>query len=170
MTGADAQSDIKRELADAVKTAGAYLGALKKVLDPDTISTPEYRRREIRIMRNDDPERLDVGPRFCPAIRLRATPPYWDASTCIVGVTLKFSNPFSKGIGSHPAYREALEIIVGRIRDTGAATPERLRRWEKERGEVKGRWSPKAARDDLIGSVIEAMATGQKLLLSPSRP
>ena len=169
MSDADARSDIEGEFADAVKTAGAYLGALKKVLDPDRISTPEYREREIRAMRDNILKGwgLDV---FLPSDPFARHATILGCQYLHCGRDAEILKSLLERDCSHPAYREALEIIVGRIRDTGAATPERLRRWEKERGEVKGRWSPKAARDDLIGSVIEAMATGRNFFFRHQDP
>ena len=61
---------------------------------------------------------------------------------------------------SHSAYRETLNIVVSELRTAGVEIPERLRRWEKERGNVTGRKRPEATRDYRIGLVIESMATG----------
>ena len=169
MSGAAHRTDIKREFDDAVNAAGAYLRALEEVLDPITISATEYREREIRIMRNailkgwtlDLVLPIDPFARHATSLGFRYLHCGRDAE--ILDVLFEWDC-------SHKAYREALQIIVCRIRDTGANMPERLRRWEKERGGVKGRWTPQAARDHLIGSVIDVMASDRNFFFEHRDP
>ena len=170
MSQSDARSDIESEYEEAKNTACAYLGAVgvlgpakgSKLKDhnrPKRIQMSIYRRRQTRILQNailkdgreavnlpDDPFARDaaaLGHRY-----LR------HGQDSVILETLLEKD------GSHPAYREALKIVVREMRTIGGDLPERLRNWEQEPVAVEGRWRSQSTRDYLIGSVIEAMATG----------
>ena len=170
MSQTDARSDIESEYEEAKKTACAYLRAVgvlgpakgSKLKDhnrPKKIQMSIYRRRQTRILQNailkdgreavnlpDDPFARDaaaLGHRY-----LR------HGHDSVILETLLEKD------GGHPAYREALKIVVREMRTIGGDLPERMRSWEQELQAVEGRWRSQSTRDYLIGLVIEAMATG----------
>ncbi len=124
MSGANAKSDIQNEFADAVKTAGAYLQAMK-VLGEDGISAPEYRERDARIMRDAI---LKGGNKV---VHLPNDPFARDAAKLAHQFLHEGHNPkiLETLLGKdtcHPAYREALTFVLCRMRATGAEMPEQL--------------------------------------------
>ena len=172
MNRSNARPEIESEYEEAKKTALVYLRAVG-VLGPakgpkknkhreERSSTPVYRNRQTRILRNA----ILKGRR--EAVNLPDDPSARDAA---VLVRRYLHHRYDSGIletllardRSHPAYREALKIVVDEMRTRGGDLPERLRSWEQERGAVAGRWSPQAARDCMIGLVVEAMATGNDI-------
>ena len=159
MSDAGARSDIEGEFADAVKTADAYLRAVG-VLDPIAISDPEYREREIRVMRDNILKGwgLDL---FLPSdpIACRATGLARQYLHC--GRDAETLETLLERDCSHPAYREALNFVMYGLLATGADVPERLQNWDTEREKVTGKWTREMARNYLIGSVVEAMETGR---------
>ena len=159
MSDAGARSDIEGEFADAVKTADAYLRAVG-VLDPIAISDPEYREREIRVMRDNILKGwgLDL---FLPSdpIACRATGLARQYLHC--GRDAEALETLLERDCSHPAYREALNFVMYGLLATGADVPERLQNWDTEREKVTGKWTREMARNYLIGSVVEAMETGR---------
>ena len=162
MSDADAPSEIEIEYEEAKKTAYAYLRAVG-VLDPDKISTPGYREREIRALGRvilqgrtgegdfpNDPFAVDaalLGQRYLhqgyDSGRLEAILAW----------------------GPHPAYREAITIIVGELQKRNFDPPEPLRIWKQEHKRTKVRWRSERARNYRIGLVVEAMAVGSNVLI-----
>ena len=166
MSDADARSDIEREFEEAKETARVYLRAVG-VIGPGRVSTPEYREREQRNMRDtilrgwapdavvpNDPSARDatnLGRQYLHCAR----------DDEILDALLE------RGC-SHPAYRLALELVVCGLLATGGDVPERLRRWDEEprklKAPVKGRWRPEPVQNWLIGMVVEMMVTGTNVL------
>ena len=66
---------------------------------------------------------------------------------------------------SHPAYREALTIIVGEMRRRNVDLPGPLRRRKQVHKRTKERWRSEKTRNYRIGFVVEAMAVGSNILI-----
>ncbi len=159
MSGNDAQSDIEIEFDGAVKTASAYLRALG-VFELWGISQEEHRKHETKAIWKA------IRKDWNQAIELPAHPLARHAATLGSeylhgGHNPKILKTLLEKDCTHPAYREALNIVASELRKSQKDIPKKLQRWEKERGKVKGRWTVKRTRDYLIGLVVEAMATGQ---------
>ena len=159
MSDTNALSDIKSEYEAAKETASAYLQAVG-VLNPDEISTHEWREREVRIMRDAIRK---VGPVELPSHPFAREAVMWarrflhdDHHPDILEKLLA---------NEHPAYREALVILKRTILETGAAMPDRLQVWEPDGKSVTERWRWEPARNQLIGMVVEAMAMGINVLV-----
>ena len=162
MSGAGARSAIESEFDEAKKTACAYLRAVG-VIGPGAISTPEYRMREKRNMR-------DTILRGLPLDGMPNDPSARDATH--LGCQYLHRGRDNKVLDalldrdcSHPAYRLALEWVVCGLLATGADVPERLRRWEIERGNITGKWRSEPVQNWLIGMVVEMMVTGKNVLV-----
>ena len=153
-----AQPEVESEFNEAVETARVYLTAVE-VLDPNGSLSIWCPKCEVRIMRSailtNYGEAVDL-PRD-PFARHAAKLGY---EYLRHGRDLQKIEVLLERDSCHPAYREALKIVVSEVHSTGVDMPERLRRWKEEREEVKGRWRPEATRDYLIGLVIDAMEIG----------
>ena len=158
MSGTDAHSDIEIEFAEAVKTSSVYLKAVG-VFALRGISTDEHRKREAKVMREairkDWNQAIDLP--IHPLARHAAE---LGSKYLHGGYDPKTLKTLLEKDYTHPAYREALNIVVSELRKTQKDIPKKLQRWAQERGKVKGRWTVKRTRDYLIGLVVEAMATG----------
>ena len=158
MSDTDTQSDIEIEFADAVRTASAYMRALR-VFELGKVSTEEHRKRETEALRKAIQQNRNQ------VIELPMHPLARDAAALgnnylHRGRDPKILKTLLKKDCTHPAYRKALNIVVSELGKTPEGIPKSLKRWRKERGKVKGRWTVKSTRDYLIGLVVEAMATG----------
>ena len=162
MSRANALSEIKREHEEAKKTARAYLRAVG-VLGPG-IRTDEYREREVRTIR-------------CVIVQGRMGEGDFPNDPFAVGAALLGHRYLHQGYDSrsldtllawdrpHPAYREALTIIVGEMRRRNVDLPGPLRRWKQEHKRTKERWRSERTQNYRIGLVIEAMAVGSNVLV-----
>ena len=162
MSDAGARSDIEHEFEEAKETARAYLRAVR-VIGPDAIPKTEYREREKKIMR-DTILRGWTADTMMPTndSAYRATRLAFQYMHC--GRDAEILDALLERDCSHPAYRLALELVVFGLLATGAGLPERLGRWETERGNVTGRWRPEPVQNRLIGMVVEMMVTGTNVL------
>ena len=159
MSDTDAQSDIECEFACAVKTSSAYMRALG-VFELGRISTEEHRKRETEDLRKAIRQDRNQG------VELPIHPLARDAAALgnnylHGGYDPKILETLLERDCTHPAYREALNIVVSELSKTQKGIPKRLKKWRIERGQVTGRWTAKSTRDYLIGLVVEAMAIGQ---------
>ena len=162
MSRANALSEIKREHEEAKKTARAYLRAVG-VLGPG-IRTDEYREREVRTIR-------------CVTVQGRMGEGDFPNDPFAVGAALLGHRYLHQGYDSrsldallawdrpHPAYREALTIIVGEMRRRNVDLPGPLRRWKQEHKRTKERWRSERTQNYRIALVIEAMAVGSNVLV-----
>ena len=158
VSGADVRSDIEREFEEAKETARAYLQAVG-VIGPGAISTPEYRVREKRNMR-DTILRGWSPDAIVPNDLSARDATHLGCQYLHRGRDNKVLDALLDRDCSHPAYRLALEWVVCGLLATGADVPERLRRWEIERGKITGKWRPEPVQNSLIGLVVEMMVTG----------
>ena len=159
MSVAGAGFDIKSEYEAAKKTATAYLQAVG-VLNPDGISTHEWREREVRIMRDAirkvGPVELPSHPFAREAVMLARR--FLDDGHNPDILEKLFAN-------EHPVYREALVILKRTILEIGADMPERLQVWEPDSTRVTERWRREPDRNQRIGMVVEAMVRGNDVLV-----
>ncbi len=161
MSGTDAQSAIEIEFADAVKTVSAYMRALR-VFELGGISTEEHRKRETealrKAIRQDQNQAIDL-----PIHPLASDAAALGSKYLHRGRDPKILKTLLEKDCTHPAYREALNIVVLGLGKTQKGIPKRLKKWRTERGQVTGRWTVKSTRDYLIGLAVEAMATGHNV-------
>ena len=168
MSRTDTRFEIVQEFEDAIETASAYLRALG-VQDPAGIWTPGQRRRDFDIMEEAIPRNrsevveLPKDPFARDAVRLARLYLRYGGDPGILGDLLQKDR-------RHPAYRQALTILVRALRGSDAAVPERLRRWEQDPGDVEGRWTPERTRDYLVGLTIDAMDTGRDVFVRHRGP
>ena len=168
MSRTDTRPEIEREFEDAIETASAYLRALG-VQDPAGIRTPGQRRRDFEIMEEAIPRNrsevveLPKDPFARDAVRLARLYLHYGGDSGVLDDLLQEDR-------RHPAYRQALTILVCALRDSDAAVPERLRRWERDPGDVEGRWTPERSRDFLVGLTIDAMDTGRGVFVRHRDP
>ena len=155
MSGDDARSGIEREYEEAVETARTYLrtvGVLKK--KKETLLEREAVLMRDAILRGaGEAVDLPMDPCARHAAALGRQYLHQGGDARILEVLLEKDC-------IHPAYREALQIVVHGVVAASVDVPEGLQRWEKERGRVSGRRTSEATRNYLIGLVVEAMATG----------
>ena len=163
VSGADVRSDIEREFEEAKETARAYLQAVG-VIGPGAISTPEYRAREKRNMR-DTILRGWPPDAIVPNDLSARDATHLGCQYLHRGRDNKVLDALLDRDCSHLAYRLALEWVVCGLLATGADVPERLRRWEIERGKITGKWRPEPVQNWLIGLVVEMMVTGENVLV-----
>ena len=163
VSGADVRSDIEREFEEAKETARAYLQAVG-VIGPGAISTPEYRAREKRNMR-DTILRGWPPDAIVPNDLSARDATHLGCQYLHRGRDNKVLDALLDRDCSHLAYRLALEWVVCGLLATGADVPERLRRWEIERGKIIGKWRPEPVQNWLIGLVVEMMVTGENVLV-----
>ena len=159
MSRANARSGIEDEYEEAKETARVYLEAVG-VLGLDEDSTSEYRELETTIMRA-----AILGAFHFPNDPFAADAAYLGHRYLHRGSDSRILENLLEKDRTHPAYREALTIIVHEMRTMGVAVPERLQRWEREHERVTGRWRQEATRRYRIGLVVEAMATGSDVLV-----
>ena len=127
MSDAGVRSDIEREFEEAKETARAYLQAVG-VIGPGAISTPEYRVREKRNMR-DTILRGWSPDAIVPNDLSARDATHLGCQYLHRGRDNKVLDALLDRDCSHPAYRLALECVVCGLLATGADVPERLRRW-----------------------------------------
>ena len=154
---------------DAVKTADAYLRAVG-VLDPIRQSRiPSIASAKIRAMRDTilRPWTLDPVSSKDPFARHAAS---LGLQFLHCGRDAEILDALLRKDRTHPAYRQALTILVRALRDSDAAVPERLRQWEQDPGDVEGRWTWERSRDYLVGLTIDAMDTGRDIFVRHRDP
>ena len=139
------------------------------MLDPIAISDPEYREREIRAMRDTilRPWTLDPVSSKDPFARHAAS---LGLQFLHCGRDAEILDALLRKDRTHPAYRQALTILVRALRDSDAAVPERLRQWEQDPGDVEGRWTWERSRDYLVGLTVDAMDTGRDIFVRHRDP
>ena len=168
MSDADDRCDIEREYEEAGETARVYLRAVG-VIDPRPVGTPEYREREERNMRDTilRPWTLDPVSSKDPFARHAAS---LGLQYFHCGRDAEYLDALLRKDRTHPAYRQALTILVRALRDSDAAVPEQLRQWEQDPGDVEGRWTWERTRDYLVGLTIDAMDTGRDIFVRHRDP
>ena len=169
MSQTDTRSEIKSEYDDAKETARVYLQVVR-VLESDENSKRDkdsdlnHRDHEIRAIR-----RVVVQGRMGEG-DFPNDPFAFDAA--LLGHRY-LHNGFDRGSletllareRSHPAYREALTIIVGEMRRGNVDLPGPLRRLKQENKRTKERWRLERTRNYRIGLVVEAMSVGNNVLV-----
>lgn len=161
MSDTNALLDIKSEYEAAKETASAYLQAVG-VLNPDEISTHEWREREVRIMRDA------IRKVWNTVVDLPNDPVAREAVMWARRFLHDDHNPdiLEKLLANeHPAYREALVILKCTILEIGADMPERLQVWEPDSTRVTERWRREPIRNQRIGMVVEALVMGNDVLV-----
>ena len=122
MSDAGARSDIEREFEEAKKTARVYLRAVG-VIGPGRVSTPEYREREQRNMRDT------ILRGWTPDAIVPNDPSARDASILgrqylHCGRDDEILDALLERGCSHPAFRMALDWVVCGLLATGGDVPE----------------------------------------------
>ena len=141
MSGTDAQSAIEKEFEQAKSTARAYLQAVR-VFDPDVTST---RENDLSIMQEIISTSMQgsVHLPYNPFARHAA---YLARQYLVRGYDADILQTLLEKDCSHPAYREALTIVVREMRKNGVALAKAFARMgsesRKSYGTVDARGNP----------------------------
>ena len=164
MSSEDELATMEAEFEEAKETVRAYPRAVG-VLASAGVSMRQYRSQQVGTMRKAI---LNGGTE---AVEAPNDPFARDAAIPGIRYLHHGRDPgildiLREGALHQPAYGEALTIIALRLKESVARMPDWLREWEPgSENQKKRRWWREPARQHLIGTVVEAMATGSDVLI-----